>query len=224
MELYIGNRNYSSWSMRPWLVLEYFKIPFQEVLVPFDDFHADQAFKEIISKVSPTAKVPTLINENLSIWYSLAICEYLAELYPEKGLWPKDLGLRTKARSVCAEMHSGFPNLRTFCGMNIEADLSEIGAKHWTEHQKLRLEVQRIEAIWVSRASEHSFLCGDSFTIADAFYAPVVMRFISYQLPISAPAQTYIQTILNVPAVQKWIALAKQEHLFVQNQEPYRAR
>ena len=224
MELYIGNRNYSSWSMRPWLVLEHFQIPFQEVLVPFDDFRADQAFKAIISKVSPTAKVPTLLNDNMSIWDSLAICEYLAELYPDKALWPADLELRTKARSICAEMHSGFPNLRTLCGMNIEADLAEVGERHWAEHEKLRLEVNRIECIWASRNSKHGFLCGDTFSIADAFYAPVVMRFISYQLPVSTQAQLYMQTILNVPAVQKWIELAKKEHLFVQNQEPYRTK
>ena len=184
MELYIGNRNYSSWSMRPWLVLEHFQIPFQEVLVPFDDFRANQAFKATISKVSPTAKVPTLLNDNMRIWDSLAICEYLAELYPDKALWPADLELRTKARSICAEMHSGFPNLRTLCGMNIEADLAEVGERHWAEHEKLRLEVNRIECIWASRNSKHGFLCGDTFTIADAFYAPVVMRFISYQLPV----------------------------------------
>lgn len=224
MELYIGNRNYSSWSMRPWLVLEHSQIPFQEVLVPFDDFRADQAFKVIISKVSPTAKVPTLLNDNMRIWDSLAICEYLAELYPDKALWPADLELRTKARSICAEMHSGFPNLRTLCGMNIEADLAEVGERHWAEHEKLRLEVNRIECIWASRNSKHGFLCGDTFTIADAFYAPVVMRFISYQLPVSTQAQSYMQTILNVPAVQKWTELAKKEHLFVQNQEPYRTK
>lgn len=224
MELYIGNRNYSSWSMRPWLVLEHFQIPFQEVLVPFDDFRADQAFKATISTVSPTAKVPTLLNDNMRIWDSLAICEYLAELYPDKALWPADLELRTKARSICAEMHSGFPNLRTLCGMNIEADLAEVGERHWAEHEKLRLEVNRIECIWASRNSKHGFLCGDTFSIADAFYAPVVMRFISYQLPVSTQAQLYMQTILNVPAVQKWIELAKKEHLFVQNQEPYRTK
>lgn len=222
MKLYIGNRNYSSWSMRPWLVLEHFQIPYQEVLVPFDDFRADQAFKRTMSQVSPTAKVPTLVNEDLNIWDSLAICEYLAELYPQKELWPTDLNIRAKARSICAEMHSGFSNLRTLCGMNIEADLADIGGKHWAEHEKLRSEVERIEAIWTSRASERGFLCGDSFTIADAFYAPVVMRLITYQLPVSAQAQIYMQTILKVPAVQKWIELAKQEHLFVQNQEPYR--
>ena len=224
MELYIGNRNYSSWSMRPWLVLEHSQIPFQEVLVPFDDFRADQAFKATISKVSPTAKVPTLLNDNMHIWDSLAICEYLAELYPDKALWPADLELRTKARSICAEMHSGFPNLRTLCGMNIEADLAEVGERHWAEHEKLRLEVNRIESIWASRSSEQGFLFVDTFSIADAFYAPVVMRFISYQLPVSTQAQLYMQTILNVPAVQKWIELAKKEHRFVPNQEPYRTK
>ena len=108
--------------------------------------------------------------------------------------------------------------------MNIEADLAEVGERHWAEHQKLRLEVNRIESIWASRSSEQGFLYGDTFSIADAFYAPVVMRFISYQLPVSTQAQLYMQTILNVPAVQKWIELAKKEHLFVQNQEPYRTK
>lgn len=213
IELYIGNKNFSTWSMRPWLVLEHFGIPYVENLIPMDDFSLDKPFKQTMLKVNPTGKVPAIVHQNLTVWDSLAICEYLADLYPEKLLWPQDLNVRAYARAITAEMHSSFQNLRTLCGMNIQKDLSEKGQQQWAEHEKLRREVQRIEEIWASRPHVNSFLCGDQFTIADAFYAPVVMRFMSYQLPISTQAQQYIKTILTVPAVQKWIEQANNEEV-----------
>lgn len=210
--------------MRPWLTLEHFQIPFEEVLIPFDDFREDQNFKQIISQVSPTGKVPVLIDTDQTIWDSLAICEYLAERHPHLDIWPKDVYWRSHARSICAEMHSGFSQLRTLCGMNISADLQEIGQQLWHDHPVLRHEVKRIEEIWQQRSFASGYLCADHFTIADAFYAPVVMRIISYGLPVGDNAQTYIRTILAVPAVQAWIDAAKQENWFVKNQEPYRTQ
>lgn len=221
MELYIGNKNYSSWSMRPWLVLEHFQIPFQERLIPLDDFQPDQAFKQTMNRVAPTAKVPTLVNGELVIWDSLAICEYLAERFPDRGLWPEDQAQRANARSTCAEMHSSFSQLRSLCGMNIEADLSDMGQQLWAEQTALRQDLARIEEIWAMRGAK-AFLFDSHFTIADAFFAPVVMRIQSYQLPVSAQAQQYCATMLQVLAVQRWMTEARQEHLFVQRQEPYR--
>lgn len=213
MDLYIGNKNLSSWSMRPWLVLEHFQIPFTEHLIPFDDFAEGHPFKQTMLRVSPTAKVPTLVDQGLSIWDSLAICEYLAERYPDRSMWSEDQIQRAHARSISAEMHSGFSNLRTLCPMNIKESLPEIGAKHIEESEALRKEIKRIEQIWLSRPDPEGFIVSSSFTIADAFYAPVVMRILSYQLPVSPNAQQYIQTILSVPAVKKWMEQAKHENL-----------
>lgn len=221
MELYIGNKNYSSWSMRPWLILEHFQIPFQEYVVFFDDFQPDHLFKQTMIKISPTGKVPVLVDGELVIWDSLAICEYLADRFPDRGLWPEDPVQRAQARSACAEMHSSFSQLRSLCGMNIEADLSKVGQQLWAEHAALRQDVARIEQIWAMR-EEKAFLFDHHFTIADAFYAPVVMRLRTYQLPISAQTQQYCETICNVPAVQHWVNAACQEHQFVLRQEPYR--
>ena len=145
MELYIGNKNYSSWSMRPWLVMKHFDLPMDEHLVAFDDFAADGQFKKTMSVMSPTAKVPTLIDQEIVVWDSLAICEYLAESFAEKNLWPIDKTQRARARSISAEMHSSFNTLRQYCSMNIEADLRFIGTKLWNDLPTLRAEVARIE-------------------------------------------------------------------------------
>lgn len=221
MELYIGNKNYSSWSMRPWLVMKHFDLPMDEQLVAFDDFNAGGQFKKIMVAVSPTGKVPTLVDQDVVVWDSLAICEYLAEQFPEKHLWPVDKTQRARARSICSEMHSSFMTLRQYCGMNIEADLRFIGAKLWNDLPELRSEVARIEEIWAERPDINGFLCGD-FSIADAFYAPVVMRMVSYGLPVSEQSQHYIQNMLANAAVKTWMIQARAEQQFVQNQEPYR--
>lgn len=221
MELYIGNKNYSSWSMRPWLVMKHFHVLFNEHAVAFDDFAVDGQFKQTMSAISPTAKVPTLVDQNVVVWDSLAICEYLAERFPEKHLWPVDKTQRARARSISAEMHSSFMTLRQYCGMNIEADLRFIGSKLWNDLPALRTEVARIEQIWAERPDLNGFLCGD-FSIADAFYAPVVMRFVSYGLPISEHSQQYMHTLLEHPAVKEWVRLALAEKQFVHSQEPYR--
>ena len=224
LDLFIGNKNYSTWSMRPWLVLKHFDIQFKEHLIPFDDFQPDSLFKKMILTINPTGKVPALRDGEFLIWDSLAICEYLAEVFPEKSLWPKDKKQRARARCMSAEMHSGFTALRSACGMNLDADLAEVGAKLWLENPQLQQDVKRIEALWAERPSQNSFLCGDEFSIVDAFFAPVVMRFIGYGIPVSDLNQRYMQSILNLAAVQQWIAEAKAEHVFVACEEPYRTQ
>ena len=224
LDLFIGNKNYSTWSMRPWLVLRHFDIAFAEHLIAFDDFKLDSSFKKTILAINPTGKVPALKDDELLIWDSLAICEYLAEKFPEKQLWPRDQKQRARARSMSAEMHSSFMALRSTCGMNLDADLSEVGAKLWLDNSQLQEDVKRIETLWSERPDPNGFLCGDTFSIADAFYAPVVMRFIGYGIPISELNQIYMQKILKLAAVQQWIAEAKAEHVFVACEEQYRSQ
>ena len=210
MELYIANKNYSSWSMRPWLVLEAFQLPFQEHIIPFSEDPAGGPFKQTLKALHDNAKVPVLTDGEVLIWDSLAICEYLAEQYPEHALWPKHVAQRAWARSICAEMHSSFTTLRSLCSMNIQADFSAQGKVLWEAHAELRDEVARIEYIWAQRSQPSAFLCGE-FSIADAFYAPVVMRLKSFQLPVSANAQHYMQQVLQHPAVKQWIEAAQKE-------------
>ncbi|AUX85890.1 MULTISPECIES: glutathione S-transferase family protein [Acinetobacter] len=220
LELYIANKNYSSWSMRPWLVLKAFEIPFQEHMIYFDRERSIGAFKQKLLSISDNAKVPILYDQEVKVWDSLAICEYLAEQYPEYALWPKDKAQRARARSISAEMHSGFTQLRTLCGMNIRAHLAEVGQRLWAENSELRQDVARIEQIWAERPDLDGFLCG-AFSIADAFYAPVVMRFKTYALPVSASSQRYMQSMLQHPAVQAWVEAAMVEGRWVNYLEAY---
>jgi glutathione S-transferase len=220
LELYIANKNYSSWSMRPWLVLKAFEIPFQEHMIYFDRERSVGAFKQKLLAISDHAKVPILYDQEIKVWDSLAICEYLAEQYPEYALWPKDKAQRARARSISAEMHSGFTQLRTLCGMNIRAQLAEVGQRLWAEDSELRQDVARIEQIWAERPDPDAFLCG-AFSIADAFYAPVVMRFKTYALPVSASSQRYMQNMLQHPAVQAWVEAAMVEGRWVNYLEAY---
>jgi glutathione S-transferase len=220
LTLYIANKNYSSWSMRPWLVLKAFEIPFQEHVIYFDRERSIGLFQQKLTAISNNAKVPILCDQGLKIWDSLAICEYLAEQYPEQALWPKDKTQRARARSISAEMHSGFASLRTLCGMNIRAQLADVGQRLWAEHAALRQDVTRIEQIWAERPDPAGFLCGE-FSIADAFYAPVVMRFQSYALPLSESSQRYMQSMLQHPAIQAWIEAAMLEGHWVNYLEAY---
>ena len=220
-QLFIGNKNYSTWSMRPWILLKQLGISFQEHLIQFDSFAADSQFKTAILKFNPTGKVPVLVDGDIVVWDSLAICEYIAEQNPDKNVLPQDRKQRARARCISAEMHSSFQSLRNLCPMNVEADLAHIGQQLWLDNAQLRADVARIEQIWSERPAEDSFLCGE-FSLADAFYAPVVMRFECYKLPISASSQSYMQKILALASVQQWIAAAKQEQMFVPFDEPYR--
>lgn len=220
MQLYIANKNYSSWSMRPWLVLKAFNIPFEEVMIPFAKERNTGTFKQDVLAVNPNGKVPALVSNDLLVWDSLAICEYLAEQYPEKSLWPIDVKVCARARCISAEMHGGFSNIRNLCGMNIRANLAEKGAELWQEHEALRADVARIEQIWSERPHVDGFLCGD-FSIADVFYAPVVTRLKTYALPVSEKTQIYMNTMLQHPALKEWINGALLEDAWVNYLEPY---
>ena len=183
-QLYIANKNYSSWSMRPWLVLQTFQLPFQEVMIPFPFERNTGTFKQDVLAINPNGKVPVLIDHDLMLWDSLAICEYLAERHPDQHLWPQDVRQRARARCIAAEMHSGFSSLRNACGMNIRAHLADVGKRLWQDNAELRQDVARIEQIWSERPEVNSFLCGE-FSITDAFYAPVVTRLMTYALPVN---------------------------------------
>ncbi|HET8744284.1 MAG TPA: glutathione S-transferase family protein [Ramlibacter sp.] len=223
LTLYIGNKNYSSWSMRPWVLMKQAQLPFEERKVRFDAFDAGSKFKETMLKVNPAGRVPVLVDEGFAVWDSLAIAEYLAEKFPERALWPRDARARARARSVCAEMHSGFTALRSHCGMNIEASLPQVGKKVWTEQADVRADVERITQMWSDLLAEHEgpMLFGE-FGIADAFYAPVCMRIRTYGLPVSAEAAAYIERVCALSAVKSWVADALAEHDFVPFDEPYR--
>ena len=225
LELYIGNKNYSSWSLRPWLLLTQAGIPFREVKVRFDSFAADSAFKATVGRISPVGKVPVLVDDGFAVWDTLAIAEYVAERFPEKHLWPADARQRARARSVCAEMHSGFTALRNHCPMNIEAALPEVGRIVWRDQAGVRADLARIEAIWTELLDAHGgpMLFGD-FGIADAYYAPVCSRIRTYALPVSPAVAAYVDRVHALPAMQTWTADALAEHDFIDFDEPYRAR
>lgn len=225
LQLYIGNKNYSSWSMRPWVLLRQAGIAFEEVPVRFDSFDANSQFKRQLKAVTPVAKVPVLVDGDITVWDSLAIAEYLAEQYPDKHLWPQDKAARARARSVVAEMHSGFGALRSHCGMNIEAHLPEVGEIVWRDQPAVRADVQRLVDMWSELLDQHGgpMLFGQ-FSIADAFYAPVCMRLATFALPVPEHITAYVQRVQQLPGVKAWIDGALAEQDFVPFDEPYRAR
>jgi glutathione S-transferase len=223
LTLYIGNKNYSSWSMRPWVLLTQAGIPFEEVMVRFDSFDADSTFKKTLATLSPTAKVPLLVDGDLAVWDTLAIAEYVAEQYPDQHLWPTERSARATARSICAEMHSGFTALRGNCPMNIEADLADTGALIWRDKPGVRADVQRIVSMWSALLEKHGgpMLFG-AFSVADAYFAPVCMRLKAYALPVPAPIAAYIERVCALPSVHAWMAGALAENDFLDFEEPYR--
>lgn len=225
LRLYIGNKNYSSWSMRPWVLMRQAGIAFEEVMVRFGSFAPDSAFKHTLAGVTPAGKVPALLDDDLPVWDSLAIAEYLAERFPDQGLWPADLPTRTRARSVCAEMHSGFAALRTHCPMNIEASLPEVGARVLAEHAAVRADLARLVQMWTGLLAQHPHPDGllfGRFTVADAYFAPVCMRLRTYALPVPPEVAAYVQRVCALPGVRAWTAEALAEQDFVPAQEPYR--
>ena len=231
LKLYIGNKNYSSWSMRPWVLLKQTGIAFEEIKVRFDSFDADSQFRKTMAAISPTGKVPALVDGELVVWDTLAIAEYLAEKFPEKTLWPQDAKHRATARSICAEMHSGFGALRSACPMNIEASLPAIGQLIWRDKAAVRADVARIVAMWdellqtngQTHGQSHGgpMLFGD-FTIADAYFAPVAMRLKTYALPVPASISAYIDRLCATAGVKAWIDDALLEADFRDFEEPYR--
>jgi glutathione S-transferase len=205
MKLVIGDKNYSSWSMRPWVLMKHAGIPFDEVLIELD--RPDTAKR--IREHSPSGKVPCLVTDDgQSIWESLAIFETLAERYPDRGLWPQDAAARAYARAIASEMHGGFPDMRSSMSMNIRAKSPGTGAT-----PAALADVARIDAIWSECLARHGgpFLFGASFGIADAMYAPVVMRFNSYAPKLSDAARGYAERVTALPAVREWIEAATRE-------------
>jgi len=225
LQLYIGNKNYSSWSMRPWVLLRQAGIPFEEVVLRFDSFDAGSQFKQQIGAVTPTGKVPVLVDDRFAVWDTLAIAEYLAERHPNKQLWPAGVQARARARSVVAEMHSGFGSLRSACPMNIEAHLPEVGALIWRDNAGVRADVQRLVSMWTELLAAYGgpMLFGH-FTIADAFFAPVCMRLTTYALPLPPAIADYVQRVRALPGVKDWIDGALAEKDFRDFEEPYRLK
>lgn len=223
LTLYIGNKNYSSWSMRPWVLMRQAGIAFEEVMLRFDSFEPDSTFKRRAHSLAPTGRVPVLLDGDLAVWDSLAICEYLAELYPEKHLWPALALNRARARSLCAEMHSGFNALRSLCPMNIEARLPQVGARLWAEHASLRADVQFLSDMWAPLlTTANGPMLFDQFGTIDAFFAPVCMRLLTYGLPLAPAIEAYVHRVHKLPAVQDWVQAALEEKDFRPFEEPYR--
>lgn len=225
LTLIVGNKNYSSWSMRPWVLQKQAQLPFETVMLRFDSFAPDSTFKRAIGQVTPAGRVPVLVDGDLAIWDTLAIAEYLAEKHPEKKLWPADRVMRARARSVCAEMHAGFAALRQACPMNIEASLPEVGALVWRDKPAVRADVERIVGMWSGLLQESGgpMLFGD-FSIADAYFAPVCMRLATYQLPVPAAIASYVARVQALPGVAAWIGDALAEQDFLDFEEPYRLK
>lgn len=205
LELVIGNKNYSSWSLRPWLLMRHFKLPFTEIQLPLDT----PEFYRRIGDYSPTARVPVLRDGDETIWDSLAICEVVNERYLDGKAWPKDMKARAAARSAVAEMHSGFAALRSQLPMNCHRQIDDYRWKDDADR-----DIARIMAIWndlQSRFGEGSnFLCGD-FGIVDAMFAPVCVRFKAYGVTTDENASRYMSEIYSLPAMQAWLAEARLE-------------
>ena len=223
MQLYIGNKNYSSWSMRPWVLMKQAGIAFDEVRLRFDAFTPDSKFKTELARLSPAGRVPVLVDEGCTVWDTLAIAEYLAERFPGVPLWPADRVARARARSVCAEMHSGFSALRSHWPMNIEAALPEVGERVLREQPAVRDDMARLVQKWTELLAAHGgpMLFG-RFGIADAFFAPVVMRLATYAVPVPGAIAGYMARVKALPGVQAWVADASAEHDFLTFEEPYR--
>ena len=226
LQLYIGNKNYSSWSMRPWVLLRQAGIPFEEIMVRFDSFDAGSSFKQQLKAISPVGKVPVLVDDGFPIWDTLAIAEYVAERFPDRQLWPADPKARARARSVCAEMHSGFTALRGACPMNIEASLPDVGRLIWRDQPGVRADVARLCGLWgeLLAAQPAGSLLFGAFTVADAFFAPVCMRIRTYDLPVPADIRAYVDRVAALPGVKDWIDGALAEQDFLDFEEPYRLR
>jgi glutathione S-transferase len=199
LKLVIGNKNYSSWSMRPWLALRANNIAFDEIFIPL---YTGEADKNRILGFSHSGKVPVLIDGDVTIWDSLAIIEYLAERFPEKRLWPDDRAARAYARSISAEMHSGFVALRNECGMNLHRPIGAIALS-----DEASANIARVQQIWTECRERYGkfgpFLFG-SFGGADAMFGPVVHRFRSYVIEVTPAVQAYMDAMMALPAFQEW--------------------
>ena len=209
--LVIGNKNYSSWSMRPWVLLTHFKIPFREILIPL----FEPGSKEKVLAYSPSGKVPVLKDGKVTVWESLAICEYIAEKFSKKNIWPRDRAARAAARAVSSEMHAGFIHLRKLCPMNVRArkPLSEVPPD-------VQKDAARIQSLWEDCRKRFGtggdFLFG-KFSAADAMYAPVIWRFKTYGIKCAGKAHEYMSAMLELPAMKEWERAAVAEPYVIEN-------
>jgi len=211
--LYIGNKNYSSWSLRPWLVFRHFKLPFEERLVPLFDENWDAA----IAKVSPSRKVPCLVDGDVTVWETLAIIEYAADRHPDVPVWPADPKARAVARSVSCEMHAGFGAMRAAMPMNIRKSLPGRG-----QTPEALNDIARITAMWRDCRTRYGkggdFLFGP-FSAADAMYAPVASRFTTYAVDLDPVADAYVKAVMALPAMQEWCAAGRAETWVIEHDE-----
>jgi len=215
MKLVIGNKNYSSWSLRPWLLIKHLGLPFEEEKLSF----TSPTFKSRALALSPAGRVPVLVDGDIVVWDSLAIIEYVAERFPDRGVWPLEPAARARARSICAEMHSSFTALRNRLGMNCELHVPMPVLDLAT-----RKDIARICDIWADCAHfapDGPFLFG-AFSAADAYFAPVVLRFLGYDVAVPEAARLYMATMEALPALKEWVAEARTEHDFYAADEPYR--
>jgi glutathione S-transferase len=214
LKLVIGNKNYSSWSMRPWLALRANNIAFDEVFIPLYTGDAD---KQRILSFTHSGKVPALVDGDVTIWDSLAIIEYVAERFPEAKLWPEDRASRAHARSISAEMHSGFAAMRNECGMNLHRPVGAIALS-----ADARADIARVQQIWIECRERYGkmgpFLFG-SFGGADAMFAPVVHRFRIYAIEVAPQVRDYMDTMMSLPAFQEWTRAGLAETLLIEKLE-----
>ena len=214
LTLVIGNKNYSSWSMRPWVALRAAGVPFDEVLIPLYTGAAD---KQRILDVTKSGKVPALVDDDVTVWDSLAIIEYAAERFPDAKLWPQDRAMRAHARSVSAEMHSSFAALRNECGMNLHRP---VRAKSLSA--QAQADIARIQESWTDCRARHGaqgpFLFG-AFSGADAMYAPVVHRLRTYAIDVTPPVRDYMNTMQALPAFRQWTEEGLAETLLIERFE-----
>jgi glutathione S-transferase len=215
LQLVVANKNYSSWSMRAWVLLREAGIGFEEIALKFDDDSGVTG----IERYSPSRQVPVLLIDGEPVWDTLAICETAAELFPEKNVWPREARARRVARSICAEMHSGFHSLRGAMPMNIRASHPGKGMS-----ESVQRDIDRVAAIWQDcrgRFGGDGSMLFDAFGAADAMFAPVVTRFVTYGVALPAVAQSYAEAVLCLPAVRAWMDEARRETDIVRADEPY---
>lgn len=214
LTIYLGNKNYSSWSLRAWLVLKHTTVAFNEVVIPL----YESTSRATLLKYSPSGRVPVLQHGALTVWDSLAICEYLAEAFPAFELWPKDAAARAVARAVSAEMHAGFEALRRHLPMNVRSSFPDRDVT-----PEVQLDINRVMSVWRDCRARFGEGRGDflfgHFTIADAMYAPVVTRFRTYKVELEREAEAYCGAIMALPAMQEWMAAARNEPMVVEQFE-----
>ena len=215
MKLVIGNKNYSSWSFRPWIAMTALGISFEEILIPFGTPLGNPDFRARVAAYTPTGLVPVLIDDDVHVWETLAIMEYLAEKFPDNHLWPADVKARAQARAISSEMHAGFGALRSECPVNLRRPIRERALP-----EAARANVARVDAMWSDCRAKYGgpFLFG-KFCAADAMYAPMVARLNTYGQKVSREALGYMETMMALPAWAEWRAAALKETWIVPEDE-----